>query len=143
MKILAIFILLVSFPVFENSEEEILGYWKVHSFQAFDNIISSNNFKNAPPEVQEQMLETFNKVIEGSYFNFLQDTVFFSDYKESEIHEKSGMWYFNGDTIIINDLKKIKTYRFYKESLTKDELKLKLVYPNGDLSKNLLLLKRE
>ncbi|WP_143959329.1 lipocalin family protein [Litoribacter populi] len=129
----AIFLVLVPFSLIQS---ELLGKWQLVSFEAFSNIISSPRHFEASDEERIRVENTFQMVLDNTYYHFDMDTVFFSDYKENQMIEKMGRWHVTSDTLYINDLSKIKTYKFFIKEVNSDSLVMNLIHGNGDVGKN-------
>ncbi|MBS9523458.1 hypothetical protein KI659_05430 [Litoribacter alkaliphilus] len=129
----AIFLVLLPISLLQT---ELLGKWQLVSFEAFSSIISSPRYFEASDEERIRVENTFQMVLDNTYYHFDKDTVIFSDYKENQIFEKMGRWHVKSDTLYINDLSKIKTYKFFIKKVNSDSLVMNLIHRNGDVSKN-------
>ncbi|MBS9523602.1 lipocalin family protein [Litoribacter alkaliphilus] len=117
-------------------KNDIVGYWQMVSFEAFTSIISSPRHYEASEEERYKIEETFQFVLDNTYYNFQNDTVYFADYKEHKMFDKVGRWHIKSDTLYINDLSKIQTYKFFLKKVDADSLVMNLIHKNGDISRN-------
>ncbi|MBW3468341.1 hypothetical protein [Arthrospiribacter ruber] len=111
------------------------GRWVIERFITFEIVINSKNFQNLDAEQQIRGLEMYNLYLEGVDLNFTGDTVYFKDLKNEKIINKIGLWYIDKDTLIINDLEVMATYKYYIETLSECNLHLIPVLPRGLVGK--------
>jgi len=143
MKINLIFIIwLLSYTPTPN-HQEIIGDWQMVSFEAFTNILLSPRHYEASEADRNRLEETFQLVLDNTYYNFKDDTVYFSDYKEYKIIEKTGIWNIESDTLYINDISKIMTYKYFIKKVNSDSLVMSFIYRNGKVGRNDMVFVRK
>jgi len=120
----------------------LAGKWKVDSFPAYEFLLASSLEKGIDSGQYLKMLELYNLYMDSSYYEFSNDTIYFTDMQGGKIVPKKGKWYLNHDTLIINDLEKIATYRFLVVKLDKDEFQFKSVLRNDMVAKSAKTLKK-
>lgn len=129
---------------FLQSEHSLEGKWNMYRSETFENILTSKNFQLQDEESRQAIAETFNKVIDGYFYDFKKDTVIFTNYSNFEIHELKGIWWTDGDTLIIGRLDKISTQKYFISKLDEKELHLQLIVPRQtEPSKSRLMFKKE
>lgn len=94
-------------------------------------------------EQQIRALKMYDLYMERVDLNFKSDTVYFKDLKNEEIIDKIGLWYIIQDTLVINDLEKIATYKYFIESYSNCDLHLKPILPGNLVSKSGSTFKKE
>lgn len=114
---------------FLQSEHPLEGKWKMYRSESFENILTSQNFQLQDEEQQKAVAEAFNKVLDGYFYDFRKDTVVFTNYSNFEIHEIEGIWWTDGDTLIIGRLDKISVQKYFISKLDEKELHLQLIIP--------------
>jgi len=137
-----LFLLWIIFP-FGIPQMEIIGKWQMVSFEAFTNILLSPRHYEADEADRFRLEQTFQMVLDSTYYDFREDTVFFSDYKNYRMIEKVGLWNIKSDTLYINDLSKIQTYKYLIKQVDADSLVLNLFHSNGKISKNDLVFTKK
>jgi len=118
------------------------GKWKIESFPAYDFLLASSLEKGVESDQYLKMLEIYNLYMDSSYYEFSNDTIYFTDMQGGKIVPKKGKWYLNHDTLVINDLEKIATYRFLVVKLDKEEFQFKSFLRNDMVAKSAKTLKR-
>lgn len=137
--ILALIILIISF-----NQPSIEGKWKMNRSEAFEKILTSNNFQMQDEQQQKALAETFNKILKGYYYDFRKDTVYFTDFKNYEIVELKGIWWIDADTLVIGQLNKISLQKYFIAKLNDKELHLQIVIPKENaVSENRIIFKKE
>ena len=123
-----IFLVLFIFMSFQNVS--LQGKWKLTRFEAFSKTLASTNFLNETKEKQELMLETFDFVLANTFYEFIGDSVYFTNAGGGGVViDKSGKWLIKKDTLFIFESGKFKTHKFWIEKLSEDELELKGFIP--------------
>ncbi|TVP46239.1 MAG: hypothetical protein EA341_13955 [Mongoliibacter sp.] len=129
---------------FLQSEHSLEGKWNMYRSETFENILTSKNFQLQDEESRQAIAETFSKVIDGYFYDFKKDTVIFTNYSNFEIHELKGIWWTDGDTLIIGRLDKISVQKYFISKLDEKELHLQLIVPRQtEPSKSRLMFKKE
>lgn len=123
-----LFILFIINPILE-------GRWIIERFITFEIVLNSKNFQNLDSEQQIRGLELYDLYMEEVDLNFKGDTVFFKDLKNEKIIDKIGFWSIDKDTLIINDLEKIATYKYFIETLSDCNLHLIPILPGNVVGK--------
>jgi len=136
--ILVLIILIISF-----NQPSIEGKWEMNRSEVFEKILTSNNFQMQDEHQQKALAETFNKILNGFYYDFGKDTVYFTDFKNYEIVELKGIYWIDTDTLIIGQLDKIKVQKYLISKIDEKELHLKLIDPSGTLLDMKWMFKRE
>jgi hypothetical protein len=125
------------------AEPKLEGKWKMHRSEAFESILTSSNFQMQDEQQQKALAETFNKVVNGFYYDFRKDTVYFTDLKNYEIVELKGIWWTDADTLIIGQVNKISVQKYLISKINEKELHLKIIDPrSGSPSDTRLMFKR-
>lgn len=126
-----------------NHEEDLYGHWKMTRNQTFENILTSQSFQMNDEEQQIKLAETFSKIIDGYFYDFKNDTVIFTDFKDSKIIQLKGKWWVDRDTLYIGRFDKISVQKYLISKLEKDVLQLRIIMPSdGHVSKNIIEFKR-
>ncbi|MBW3466835.1 hypothetical protein [Arthrospiribacter ruber] len=112
------------------------GKWILEKFETFENIIWSKSFQELSNEDQIRGFQMYNLYMENVFLEFKSDTLHFKDLKNEKIIDKIGLWYIDKDTLIINDLEVLATYKYFIESHSDCELYLKTIFPDGEIAKN-------
>jgi hypothetical protein len=93
---------------------------------------------------QKALAETFNKILNGFYYDFRKDTVYFTDFKNYEIVELKGIWWTVADTLIIGRINKISVQKYLISKINEKELHLKLINPgDGEIWDSRWMFKKE
>ncbi len=80
------------------------------------------------------MSESFQFVLDNTYYNFHGDSVFFTDPGgDFTVREKKGRFLTNSDTLIIMETGKFEIRRFFITSQEERELKMKMIHKDGAL----------
>jgi hypothetical protein len=120
----------------------IQGKWKLYEYEAFLNILTSDAFKSGTDQQRQQAGESFQFALDNTYYLFKIDSVYFSDAGAGIVKQKNGKWLVRNDTLIILESGKFKTHKFLIESISKTELNLKMILPNGIVNNSLLKFKK-
>ncbi|SDY47623.1 MULTISPECIES: hypothetical protein [Rhodonellum] len=136
--ILVLIMLVISF-----NKPSIEGKWKMNRSEAFEKILTSNNFQMQDEQQQKALAETFNKILDGYYYDFRKDTVYFTDFKNYELVELKGIYWIDADTLIIGQFDKIKVQKYLISKINEKELHLKLIDPKGAVLDMRWMFKRE
>ena len=75
-----IILLIIILTIFLDSFS-VEGKWKMVRDESFENILTSPNFQMQDEQQQKALFETFNKILNGFYYDFRKDTVYFTDFK--------------------------------------------------------------
>lgn len=122
----------------------MIGRWEMYRDESMENILTSQRFQMEDEETKKTLAETFTKVLNGSFYHFEKDTVTFTDYKNNEIIELKGLWWTNGDTLVIGQLQKMSVQKYLITNLDESELHMKLINPrDGVPFRNRKIFKRE
>ncbi|MHA7129044.1 lipocalin family protein [Algoriphagus namhaensis] len=114
---------------------QLEGRWKLHEAEAFLNILTSENFRLGTEVQQREISDTFDFALENTYYTFKGDSVFFTDTGAREtINYKNGKWLLQNDTLMIFESGKFHVHKFLIESLNRDELIMRIVFPTGEVS---------
>ena len=141
MKMFFIFMLLQFYSI---NDDLLYGKWKLYRSESFENILTSKNFQLQDEAQQQALAETFSKIIDGYFYDFKKDTAVFTDFKNYEIIELKGLWWTDGDTLIIGQINKISVQKYLITELNKSELHLKMINPrDGLVFKSRMMFKRE
>ena len=117
----------------------LLGKWELTFAEANFNLVNSAAFKATPKEQQDEILEVNELYLNNAYYEFKEDTVFWTDVnqREKKVVLKKGKWMVLGDTLQIFDYDKIVSYRYLMHmNADKTEISLKFIYPNNSLSRS-------
>ncbi|MCH6201779.1 hypothetical protein MMU07_19520 [Aquiflexum sp. LQ15W] len=136
------FILLTFFFFIGIDQKHLIGEWKIESFETFEKILNSPQFIEMDNESQIRGMSVYQLYMDNIYFKFKGDTLFFNDVKNEMIIEKIGIWYLEKDTLIINDLEKIATYKYLIDELNETKLSLKFIFPDGEVAKTGRIFKK-
>lgn len=139
MKILIIIILLFFLQI---NQKHLKGEWKIESFETYEKILNSPQFIEMDNESQLRGMSLYQLYMDNIYFRFKGDTLFFNDVKNEMIIEKIGQWYVKKDTLIINDLERIATYKYLIDELNESKLSLKFIFPDGEIAKTGRIFKK-
>ncbi|MFC0657592.1 hypothetical protein [Mongoliitalea lutea] len=66
---------------------------------------------------------------------FKGDTIFFKDLRNEAIIDKKGIWYIDKDTLIINDLEIMASYKYFIQQSDSCRLILKPILPGPKVAK--------
>ncbi|GHB43259.1 hypothetical protein [Mongoliitalea lutea] len=66
---------------------------------------------------------------------FKGDTIFFKDLRNEAIIDKKGIWHLDKDTLIINDLEIMASYKYFIDQSDSCRLILKPIFPGGKAAK--------
>lgn len=137
--------LIITLAFFFNFNDDLLiGKWKMYRNETMESILTSNRFQMEDEQTRQALAETFTKVLNGSFYHFEKDTVTFTDYKNNEIIELKGLWWTNGDTLVIGQLQKMSVQKYLITNLDESELHMKLINPrDGVPFRNRKIFKRE
>ncbi|MGY6521344.1 MAG: hypothetical protein ACXIUD_06415 [Mongoliitalea sp.] len=142
MKPLQLIITLTLFSYF--NDDLLMGKWKMYRNETMESILTSNRFQMEDEQTQQALAETFSKVLNGSFYQFEKDTVTFTDYKNNEVVELKGLWWTNGDTLVIGQLQKMSVQKYLITNLDKAELHMKMINPrDGVPFKSRMIFKKE
>ncbi|GHB50871.1 hypothetical protein [Mongoliitalea lutea] len=137
-------IIIFAYILFNYNEDPLIGKWKMYRNETMESILTSNRFQMEDEQTQQALADTFSKVLNGSFYHFEKDTVTFTDYKNSEIIELKGLWWTNGDTLVIGQLHKMSVQKYLITKLDKSELHMRLIDPrDGVPFRNRMIFKRE
>ena len=138
----AILLLIILLSPFNKPSLE--GKWKMERNEAFEHILTSSNFQMQDEQQQKALAETFNKILNGYYYDFRKDTVYFTDFKNYEIVELKGIYWIEADTLIIGQLNKMSLQKYFISKLNDKELHLQIIIPKeNSISENKIIFKRE
>lgn len=131
--------------LFSNVNDDLLiGKWEMYRDESMENILTSKRFQMEDEETKNALSETFSKVLNGSFYHFEKDTVTFTDYKNNEVVELKGLWWTNGDTLVIGQLQKMSVQKYLITNLDKSELHMKMINPrDGVPFKSRMIFKKE
>ncbi|WP_009035896.1 hypothetical protein [Indibacter alkaliphilus] len=130
--------------IFSIHDDLLIGKWKMYRNEPMENILTSKRFQMEDEETKSQLAETFSKVLNGSYYHFAKDTVRFTDYKNNEIIELKGLWWTDGDTLVIGQLQKMSVQKYLITKLSNTELHMKMINPrDGVPFKSSMIFKKE
>ena len=121
---------------FLNGDPKLEGKWKMVRDESFENILTSTNFQMQDEQQQKALAETFNKILNGFYYDFRKDTVYFTDFKNYEIIELKGIWWTDADTVIIGQVIKISVQKYLISKINNKELHLKMINPRDGIAFN-------
>jgi hypothetical protein len=121
---------------FFNPEPKREGKWKMVRDESFENILTSQNFQMQDEQQQKALAETFNKILNGFYYDFRKDTVYFTDFKNYEIVELKGIWWTDSDTLIIGQVNKISVQKYLISKIDNREMHLKMINPRDGMAFN-------
>lgn len=136
MKTIILIIFLIDFSL-------LFGKWDLKFSEANFNLINSPAFEATPKNQQEEILEVNELYLKNAYYEFKNDTVFWTDVnpREKKVVYKKGKWQVNGDTLTIYDYEKIYTYRFLVY-VKENELTLRMIFPDGVLARSKIIFER-
>ncbi|MFD2036482.1 hypothetical protein ACFSKL_16875 [Belliella marina] len=130
MKLFYIFIILQFYSI---NDDLLYGKWKMYRNETMESILTSKRFQLEDEQTQQALAETFSKVLNGSFYHFKKDSVVFTDFKNDEIIELKGMWWTEGDTLIIGQLEKVSVQKYLITRLDESELHFKLINPRDGI----------
>jgi len=133
---LIVYLILVIDPSLLN------GKWEIVTFPGYEKVISSSRNQGMEADEYLKMLNNYNLYMDSTYYRFSNDTVYFTNLEEGKIKSKLGKWYLDNDTLIINDLEKIATYRYLITKLDDQEFLLKSILRNGVIANSPRTFKR-
>ncbi len=132
------------FLFFSFNDDLLIGKWKMYRNETMESILTSNRFRMEDEETKKSLAETFSKVLDGSFYHFEKDTVTFTDYKNNEIIELKGLWWTDGDTLVIGQLEKMSVQKYLITRVDHAELHFKLINPRDGIPfKRRKMFKRE
>jgi hypothetical protein len=122
----------------------LFGKWNLKFSEANFNLINSPAFDATPKNQQDEILEVNELYLKNAYFEFKNDTVFWTDVnaREKKVVYKKGKWNLDGDTLNIYDYDIIYSYKFLV-SVKEDELNLRMIFPNGVLARSKITFEKE
>lgn len=137
--------LIIALTLFSYVNDDLLlGKWEMYRDESMENILTSKRFQMEDEETKNALAETFSKVLNGSFYHFEKDTVTFTDYKNNEVIELKGLWWTNGDTLVIGQLQKMSVQKYLITNLDKAELHMKMINPrDGVPFKSRMIFKKE
>lgn len=128
------------FLIFSSVErDDLLGRWKLGSYEAFYNILTSESFLSGSDKQIESASKAFEFALANTCYDFKIDTVFFTDAAEGIVKNKTGKWVLEKDTLVIFDYGKIKTYKFLISEISDSQMKMYYVFPGGIVGKSSLV----
>ncbi|MFT5773836.1 MAG: hypothetical protein ACI9UV_002744 [Algoriphagus sp.] len=129
------FSLIILLIIYTQDNHKFEGKWKMYEAEAFLNILSSSNFNLGDDNQKKEIAETFQFALDNTFYSFKGDSVFFTDTgAQKQINYKNGKWLARNDTLIIFESGKFKSHKFFVESLKDDQLIMKIIFPNGEIS---------
>jgi hypothetical protein len=136
MKTIILIIFLIDFSF-------LFGKWDLKFSEANFNLINSPAFEATPKKQQDEILEVNELFLKNAYYEFKNDTVFWTDVnpREKKVVYKIGKWQVDGDTLTIYDYEKIYTYRFLV-NVKENELTLRMIFPDGVLARSKEIFER-
>lgn len=124
-------------------KNRIYGKWKLDEDEAFFNIMTSEAFKMGTEEQQNEMAKVFQFVLDSTFYDFKQDSVFFTDAGPGGIvKHKNGRWLLKEDTLIILESGKIKSHKFIIDHISENEMNLRMVLDESLVARSLLKFKK-
>jgi hypothetical protein len=131
MKILILFFFLID-------PNLLLGKWIIKFDGITFNVINSKAFNATPKEQQDQILEMGQLFFENAYYEFTQDTVYWTDVnpREKKVVLKKGKWLISGDTLKVFDYEKINSYNYLINlDRSSNEFDLVMIFSNNVLAR--------
>lgn len=135
-------ILFVFFFFFLINPEMLQGKWKLKNFDAFLSIMNSKAFKAETTERQQIMAESIQFALNNTFYEFKNDSIYFTDAGAGIIKHKNGKWILKKDTLLVFESGKFKTHKFFIDQVTSNELRLKFVHSKEELSRSSLIFER-
>ncbi|EAZ81021.1 hypothetical protein [Algoriphagus machipongonensis] len=133
-----IFFLLILLNLF-YAEDPIQGKWKLQSYEAFLNIMKSESFQSETQSRQNEVSKDFQFAIDNTFYEFNEDSVYFTDAGAGIVKEKRGRWIIKNDTLTMLETGKVKANRFLIEKLGSKELRMRLLFLEGFIAKSELV----
>lgn len=127
LNLLVIFVLILD-PILE-------GRWVIESFTSFEKVLDSQAFQSMDKDQQLRAYEMYNLAMKKFELVFKEDTIFFKDLRNEEVIDKKGIWHIDKDTLIINDLEIIASYKYYIDHSDSCRLILKPILPGPKVAK--------
>jgi hypothetical protein len=126
-----------------SSEDFIQGKWKIHENEAFLNILTSDAYFSGKDDQKTKLAETVQFALDSTFYHFKNDSVFFTDTgTDNIVKHKSGKWLMNSDTLLIFESGKFTTHRFLINKLTKEELKVHVIFSNDEISRSTMTFRK-
>lgn len=111
------------------------GHWAIESFTSFEKVLDSQAFQSMDTDQQLRAYEMYNLAMKKFELVFKEGTIFFKDLRNEEVIDKKGIWHIDKDTLIINDLEIIASYKYYIDHSDSCRLILKPILPGPKVAK--------
>lgn len=135
-------LVMIIFFFFFSSPDLLQGKWKLKQYDAFLSVFNSNAFKAETPERQQIMAESMQFALDNTFYEFKNDSIYFTDAGAGIIKHKNGKWILKKDTLLIFESGKFKTHKFYIDKISENELRLKLVLEDGYIGRTPLIFEK-
>lgn len=111
------------------------GRWVIQSFTSFERVLDSQAFQSMDTDQQVRAYEMYSLAMKEFELVFKGDTIFFKDLRNEAIIDKKGIWHLEQDTLIINDLEIMASYKYFIHQSDSCRLILKPILPGPKVAK--------
>ncbi|GHB50876.1 hypothetical protein GCM10008106_34680 [Mongoliitalea lutea] len=125
--------LLLIFTVFLDPILE--ARWVIQSFTSFERVLDTQAFQAMDTDQHIRAYEMYSLAMKEFELVFKGDTIFFKDLRNEAIIDKKGIWYIDKDTLIINDLEIMASYKYFIQQSDSCRLILKPILPGPKVAK--------
>jgi hypothetical protein len=106
-----------------SNESELVGHWKLVSYDAIDVIRLSDGYQYADDITKEEMEKMFDMTFDSTYYEFGKDTLKYSSVEiDDKVFHRRAIWKLIGDTLMIKEIDRIYFRKALVRSVDEKEL---------------------
>jgi len=124
-----------------QSEPEIIGRWKIQSFEAIDKLKQSPAYIYGDAEARKQLDQQFNLMLENGEYYFKNDTLFYSDIERGVLVKRRAIWTKTDDILTIKEIDRAFERKAQIQFVSKDSLAISLIIDGEVRDSNLIFSK--
>ncbi|WP_026967923.1 hypothetical protein [Algoriphagus terrigena] len=115
-------VLSLIFPWKENSDERLIGRWKLISYDAIDVIRLSDGYQLADEYSRNMLEDSFEMTFDSTYYEFGADTLKYSSVESDNVVHRRAIWKLIDDTLMIKEIDRIYFRKALLRRVSDEEL---------------------
>jgi len=115
---------------FSDPSKEIIGIWKLRSYDAINAIKSSPSYIFADESSRQIIDNNFKDILKNGFYSFATDTLVYADMERNEVVFRRALWSLERDILKITEIDRPFKREAFVRKLTQDSLILSPVIDN-------------
>jgi hypothetical protein len=124
-----------------QSEVEILGRWKIQSFDAIEKIKQSPAYAFGDDSARKELDRQFNLILENGEYHFKNDTLFYTDIEGGALVKRRALWTMTDEMLTFKEIDRAFERQAQINFLSKDSLSISLIIDGKAGDSNLIFTK--